>query len=99
MHWINQKGHGIVEKSFSIAPFSSLTPVYIRIDNTGLKMFNNDQEIPFTNLFNEKAEKICKSEEIGRSFQTDGTQAILQYIESLKLRGSKEEAEESIETK
>ena len=62
-------------------------------------MFNNSKETPFTNLFNERADKICKNVEIGRSFQTDGTQAILQYIElkTLKLRGSIEKAGKRIE--
>ena len=56
----------------------------------------NNKEMPFTNLFNERPEELCKCKEFGHSFQTDGTQAILQYIElkTLKLMGSREKAEE-----
>ena len=52
------------------------------------------------NLINEKAEKLCKGKETGRSFQTDGTQAVLQYIElkTITLRGSSEKAEKRKET-
>ena len=76
---------------FSIAPLSCLKPVYVRIDNLGLQMLNNGKKIPYLHLLNEKANKICKSKEIGRNLQTDGTQAIIQYIEvvTLKLRGDK----------
>ena len=90
-----------MQKSFSIAPLSSLAPVYIRIDNIGLKMFNNNKEMPFTDLLNEKAEKLCKRKEIGRSFQTDGSQAILQYIElkTITLRRTREKVQERREKK
>ena len=99
MDWINEKGQGIIQKPFSIPPLSSSTPVYIRVDNTGLKNYNNNKEMPSINLFDEKAKKLCKRKEIGCSFQTDGTQAIIQYIESkiITLRGSRKTAEERTE--
>ena len=62
-------------------------------------MFNNNKKVPFTDLFNEKVEKLCKRKEVGRSFQTNGMQAILQYIElkTISLRGTQEKAEEQRE--
>ena len=40
LHWVNHKGKDKVPKSFSIAPLSCLKPVYIRLDNTALKMLS-----------------------------------------------------------
>ena len=83
MHWINEKGQDIVQKTSSIVPLSSLIPVYIRKDNTGLKMFNNSKEMPFLNLFNEKAEKICKNKEIGRGLKL----MVRKRIKNAKIKG------------
>ena len=52
--------------------------------------------MPYLHLFNDKADKLCKRNALGRSFQTDGTEAILQYIKlkTLKLRGAQDKADE-----
>ena len=58
LYWINNKGKGKVEKTFSIALLSSLKPVYVRIDNLALQMLNNNKKMPYLHLFNDKADKI-----------------------------------------
>ena len=55
--------------------------VKITIDSYGLKSFNNNKEISFKSLFTEKAMYLRKNKEIGRSFQMDGCQAIIQYLD------------------
>ena len=55
--------------------------VKITIDSYGLKSFNNNKEISFKSLFAEKAMYLRKNKEIGRSFQMDGCQAIIQYLD------------------
>ena len=99
LHQIQMKGNGIVKRSFSIAPMTCMKRVKITIDNTCLKHLNNGIEISFNSLFSQKAINMRKNKEIGRSFQTDGCQAILQYIDIVTVpqKGSQKAANKRID--
>ena len=65
---------------FSIAPLTGMKPSFITLDALGLKNLNKNSPVKITDVI-KKAEKLCPNKELGRSFKTDGTQAIVQFIQ------------------
>ena len=75
-----------------------MAPCYITLDAQGLKNLNKGSPLNITDVI-KKAEKLCPNKELGRSFKTDGTQAIVQFIQVVPVsqKGYRQRLEEDRE--
>ena len=76
-----------------------MTPYFITIDALGIKNMNTNKSLAMSDLL-KNPERLGRNKEFGRSFKTDGTQVILQFIKIIKVNriGTKEEARKRINT-
>ena len=74
-----------------------MTPYFITIDALGIKNMNTNKSLAMSDLL-KNPERLGRNKEFGRSFKTDGTQVILQFIKIIKVNriGTKEEARKRI---
>ena len=70
-----------------------MNPCFITLDALGLKQLNINKETSVSELI-KKAKKMWPHKELGRSFKTDGTQSIIQYIKifAVEMNGTKKQA-------
>ena len=59
-------------------------------DNLGVKKMNNNKEISFKSLFTGNTISLRKDKEISQTFQTDGCEAFIKYLDLVTItkRGS-----------
>ena len=80
-------------KRFSVAPLTDMTPSFITIDATGIKDMNHNKSLSLLELLKNPG-RYGRKKEWHRSFKTDRTQVILQFIKivTVKRIGTKEQA-------
>ena len=73
-----------MEQKKYVDPLTGMTPCFITLDVLGLKYSYKGSPIKLIDLI-KKAEKLCPNKELGRSFKTDSTHAIIQFIQVVPI--------------
>ena len=73
-----------MEQTFFCFSINRNDTIFFTLDALGLKYFNKNKSIQLTHLI-KHADKTCPNKELGRSFKTDRTQVVLQFIQVVPI--------------